>query len=150
MRTSTFLTDKCQVEAYRDCSLLYNSIAARVGLDSMTGRSLIRKLFGCCPGLRVHQISSQIENVRLIVAERLACHHTPVTTVDGLWHRVGAAWASVPVLAFQSLFDSMPRCTNSCYYCQNIMIPTHGSTKIPPKAGLSPSPPGYRGHHESW
>ncbi|GFX77040.1 transposable element Tcb1 transposase [Trichonephila clavipes] len=40
-----------------------------------------------------------IENVWFMVAERLACHHT----VDELWRRVEAAWASVPV------FDSMPR-----------------------------------------
>ncbi|GFW72335.1 hypothetical protein TNCV_703721 [Trichonephila clavipes] len=40
---------------------------------------------------------------------RLARHHTPVTTVDELWHRVEAALASVPVHAIQSLFDSMPR-----------------------------------------
>ncbi|GFV65089.1 DUF4817 domain-containing protein [Trichonephila clavipes] len=32
-----------------------------------------------------------------------------VTTVDELWHRVEASWASVPVQAIQSLFDSMPR-----------------------------------------
>ncbi|GFT89609.1 hypothetical protein TNCV_80451 [Trichonephila clavipes] len=33
----------------------------------------------------------------------------PMTTVDEVWHRVEAAWASVPVHAFQSLFDSMSR-----------------------------------------
>ncbi|GFT29134.1 HTH_Tnp_Tc3_2 domain-containing protein [Trichonephila clavipes] len=44
-----------------------------------------------------------------MVAERLARHHTPVTTIDELWYRVEAAWSSVPVHAIQSLFDSMPR-----------------------------------------
>ncbi|GFV01135.1 hypothetical protein TNCV_1010561 [Trichonephila clavipes] len=34
-------------------------------------------------------------------------HHTPDATVDELWHRVEAAWSSVPVHAIQSLFDSM-------------------------------------------
>ncbi|GFV54335.1 hypothetical protein TNCV_4366101 [Trichonephila clavipes] len=29
--------------------------------------------------------------------------------VDDLWHLVEAAWASVPVYAIQSLFDSKPR-----------------------------------------
>ncbi|GFV20441.1 transposable element Tcb2 transposase [Trichonephila clavipes] len=56
---------------------------------------------------------SLIENVLSMIAERLACHHTPVTTVDELWHRVEAAWASVPVHAIQSLFDSMPRYINA-------------------------------------
>ncbi|GFW19747.1 uncharacterized protein TNCV_1606371 [Trichonephila clavipes] len=44
-----------------------------------------------------------------MAAERLARHHTPVTTVDELWHRVEAAWASVPIHAIQSLSDSMAR-----------------------------------------
>ncbi|GFW64954.1 hypothetical protein TNCV_392201 [Trichonephila clavipes] len=39
----------------------------------------------------------------------LARHHTPVPTVDELWHRIEAAWASVPVCAIQSLFDSIPK-----------------------------------------
>ncbi|GFY12328.1 hypothetical protein TNCV_284311 [Trichonephila clavipes] len=43
------------------------------------------------------------------VAERLARHHTPDTTVDELWHRVEARWSFVPEHAIQSLFDSMPR-----------------------------------------
>ncbi|GFX49330.1 hypothetical protein TNCV_3334481 [Trichonephila clavipes] len=33
-----------------------------------------------------------IENVWYMVSERLALHHTPVTTVDELWYRVEAAW----------------------------------------------------------
>ncbi|GFU49885.1 transposable element Tcb1 transposase [Trichonephila clavipes] len=52
---------------------------------------------------------SSIKNVLSLVAERLACHHTAVTTVDELWHRVEAARASVPEHSIQSLFDSMPR-----------------------------------------
>ncbi|GFW35860.1 hypothetical protein TNCV_1926911 [Trichonephila clavipes] len=44
-----------------------------------------------------------------MVAERLACHHTSVTTVDELWYCVEAAWSSVPVHSVQSLFDSMHR-----------------------------------------
>ncbi|GFX62573.1 hypothetical protein TNCV_4867361 [Trichonephila clavipes] len=44
-----------------------------------------------------------------MVTERLARQHTPVTTVDELWHRVEAAWTSVSVHVIQSLFDSMPR-----------------------------------------
>lgn len=44
-----------------------------------------------------------------MVAEQLARHPTPVTTVDELWLRAEAAWASVPVHAIQSLYDSMPR-----------------------------------------
>ncbi|GFX23331.1 hypothetical protein TNCV_4936461 [Trichonephila clavipes] len=34
---------------------------------------------------------------------QLARNHTPVTTVDDLWHDVAASWASVPVHAIQSL-----------------------------------------------
>lgn len=56
---------------------------------------------------------SPIENVWSMVAERLARHHTAVTTVDELWRRVEAAWAAVPVHAIQSLFDSMPRRINA-------------------------------------
>ncbi|GFX73054.1 transposable element Tcb1 transposase [Trichonephila clavipes] len=52
---------------------------------------------------------SPIENVWSMVAEQLACHYTPITTVDEMWHRVEAAWASVPVHAIHSLFDSKPR-----------------------------------------
>ncbi|GFT89404.1 hypothetical protein TNCV_4386901 [Trichonephila clavipes] len=42
-----------------------------------------------------------------MVAERLARHHTPVTTVHE--YRVEAAWSSVPVHAIQFLFDPMSR-----------------------------------------
>ncbi|GFS55881.1 hypothetical protein TNCV_1935841, partial [Trichonephila clavipes] len=53
--------------------------------------------------------SGPLENVWSMVAERLARHHKAVTTVDELWHRVEAAWASIPVHAIKSLFGSMPR-----------------------------------------
>ncbi|GFW40360.1 hypothetical protein TNCV_1019181 [Trichonephila clavipes] len=36
---------------------------------------------------------------------RATGHHTPVTTVEELWHCVEAAWTSVPVHVIQSLFD---------------------------------------------
>ncbi|GFX15272.1 hypothetical protein TNCV_3302032 [Trichonephila clavipes] len=48
-------------------------------------------------------------NVWSMVAEQLSHHHTPVTMVDELGHHVEAAWASVPVHAIQSLFETMPR-----------------------------------------
>ncbi|GFV01034.1 hypothetical protein TNCV_1009551 [Trichonephila clavipes] len=38
---------------------------------------------------------STLENVWPMAAERLACRHTPVTSVDELGHRVEAAWASI-------------------------------------------------------
>lgn len=56
---------------------------------------------------------SPIENVWSMVAERLARHHSPSTTVDELWHSVEAAWTEIPVHAIQSLFDSMPRRINA-------------------------------------
>ncbi|GFW92350.1 transposable element Tcb1 transposase [Trichonephila clavipes] len=68
-----------------------------------TENALLFPLTARSPGL------SPIENVWSMVAERLARHHTAVTTVDELWHRVEAAWTSVPVHAIQYLFDSMPR-----------------------------------------
>ncbi|GFU49441.1 hypothetical protein TNCV_2308131 [Trichonephila clavipes] len=51
---------------------------------------------------------SPTENSRCMVTEQLACHHTPVTTVDELGHRVEVAGTSVHVHAIHSLFDSMP------------------------------------------
>ncbi|GFV57078.1 transposable element Tcb1 transposase [Trichonephila clavipes] len=48
---------------------------------------------------------SPIENIWSMVAERLAHLHTPVTTVDELWHRVEAAWVSIPAHATQSLIQ---------------------------------------------
>ncbi|GFW78859.1 uncharacterized protein TNCV_2058801 [Trichonephila clavipes] len=55
---------------------------------------------------------SLIENFWSMIAERLALHHTPVTTVDELWYRVEVTWSFVPLHAIQSLFDSMPRAAN--------------------------------------
>ncbi|GFV08875.1 hypothetical protein TNCV_3821181 [Trichonephila clavipes] len=49
--------------------------------------------------------SSPDENVWSVVVERLTRHHTTVTTVDKLWHRVKAAWASVLIHALQPLFE---------------------------------------------
>ncbi|GFU64631.1 hypothetical protein TNCV_138801 [Trichonephila clavipes] len=54
-------------------------------------------------------VLSPTENVWSMVAKRLACHHMAVTTFDELWHRVEAAWFSVPVYAIQSLLNSMSR-----------------------------------------
>ncbi|GFX54182.1 transposable element Tcb1 transposase [Trichonephila clavipes] len=65
--------------------------------------SLIRKNFQSLPWPARSPDLSPIENVWSIVTERLARHHTPVTAVDQLWHRVEAAWAFVPVHAIQSL-----------------------------------------------
>ncbi|GFV01259.1 transposable element Tcb1 transposase [Trichonephila clavipes] len=62
---------------------------------------------------------STIENVWSMVDERLSRQHTSVTTVDELWHRVEAAWASVYGHALQSLFDSTHR---RCYYCQRQLL----------------------------
>ncbi|GFU84812.1 transposable element Tcb1 transposase [Trichonephila clavipes] len=61
----------------------------------------------CSPDL------SPKENVWFFDAKRLARHHTPVTTVDELWHSVEAAWASVNAHALQFLFDSIPRSTSA-------------------------------------
>ncbi|GFX95162.1 hypothetical protein TNCV_4921051 [Trichonephila clavipes] len=49
-----------------------------------------------------------------MVAERPARHYT----VDDLWYRVEAAWASVPVHAIQSLVDSMPRRISGVINCR--------------------------------
>ncbi|GFU22371.1 hypothetical protein NPIL_213011 [Nephila pilipes] len=51
---------------------------------------------------------SPIENIQSMVAERLAYHHKPVTTVDELSHRVETAWAVLLNMA-TNLLDSMPR-----------------------------------------
>ncbi|GFV35978.1 hypothetical protein TNCV_2867361 [Trichonephila clavipes] len=76
-------------------------------------------MFGCCPGLHIHQYLSPIKNDWSMVAEGLARYHTADTTVDELWHRVEAAWASVPVHTIQSLFDSMLRCSKLCSIAYN-------------------------------
>ncbi|GFW06411.1 transposable element Tcb1 transposase [Trichonephila clavipes] len=56
---------------------------------------------------------SPIESVWSMVTERLARHHTPVTTVDEPWYRIEAAWSSEPVHDIQSLFDSKLRCLSA-------------------------------------
>ncbi|GFW30145.1 transposable element Tcb1 transposase [Trichonephila clavipes] len=76
---------------------------ARRMLPVLHGPSLIRKMFNCCPGFALSL------DLWSMAAQRLARHHTLVTTVDELWHRVEAAWTFVPVHTIQSLFDSIPR-----------------------------------------
>ncbi|GFY01537.1 hypothetical protein TNCV_2607211 [Trichonephila clavipes] len=77
-------------------------------LPVLCGPSLVRKMFGCCPDLHVHQIFHQSKTSGLwfpsvwLVTIR-------VTTVDEWWYRVKAVWLSVPVHAIQSLFDLIPR-----------------------------------------
>ena len=50
-----------------------------------------------------------------MVAEGLARHHSPASTIDEVWHRVEAAWIDEvwhrvePVTDIQTLFDPMPR-----------------------------------------
>ncbi|GFS65329.1 hypothetical protein TNCV_2451521 [Trichonephila clavipes] len=68
---------------------------------------------------------SPMEMFWSMFAERLARHHIPVTTVDELYHRVEAAWASVPVHANQTLSNSMPRRISAviiatCYFLYNV------------------------------
>ncbi|GFX96175.1 hypothetical protein TNCV_2290641 [Trichonephila clavipes] len=69
-------------------------------------------MFGCCSDPRSPHLSP-IEIVWCMVAERLTCHRTPASTIDDLWHCVEAAWASIPIDALKSLFDSMPRCISA-------------------------------------
>ncbi|GFW13753.1 hypothetical protein TNCV_2105771 [Trichonephila clavipes] len=64
---------------------------------------LIRKMFDFAMN---YTFTNRKKPVWYMVAERLACHHTPATTADELWYRVEAAWSSVSI---QSLFDSIPR-----------------------------------------
>ncbi|GFV98265.1 transposable element Tcb1 transposase [Trichonephila clavipes] len=52
---------------------------------------------------------SQIENMRSIVAQRLAQIPPPTFTPNQLWQRVEAVWSTVPQEHIQSLFESMPR-----------------------------------------
>ncbi|GFV12747.1 transposable element Tcb1 transposase [Trichonephila clavipes] len=54
-----------------------------------------------------------IENVWSMVAE------WPVPTVNEVWHRVEAAWASVSIHAIQSLFNSMPRSISAVITAKN-------------------------------
>nr|ALD51399.1 odorant receptor 8 [Locusta migratoria] len=68
-------------------------------------------LYGCkTREYTAHSLDlSPTENVLSMVVEQFARHNPPVTTLDELWYRVEAAWASVPVHAIKVLFDSMPR-----------------------------------------
>ncbi|GFY25670.1 hypothetical protein TNCV_2487901 [Trichonephila clavipes] len=56
---------------------------------------------------------SPIVKVWSMVTEPLVSHHTLVTTIDELGHRVEVALVYVPVHAVQSLFDSLLRCMSS-------------------------------------
>ncbi|GFU09070.1 hypothetical protein TNCV_1319271 [Trichonephila clavipes] len=87
-------------------------------LPVLCGPFLIRKMFGCCPDLYVHQISRQWS----IVAERLVRHHMPVTTVDELWHRIEATWTSVH--AIKSLFDSIPSRLSAVITARGVVLGT--------------------------
>ncbi|GFU74233.1 hypothetical protein TNCV_4168241 [Trichonephila clavipes] len=73
--------------------------------------SSTQKMFSCCPGVAHLPDLSPIEYIWTVVAEQLFRHHTPVTTVDELWHCVEAAMTSV--LTMQSLFHSMLWCINA-------------------------------------
>ncbi|GFT97158.1 hypothetical protein TNCV_3858191 [Trichonephila clavipes] len=50
---------------------------------------------------------SPTENVWSMVAKRLACYHTPVTTINDLWHRVEVKGHLVHCI--HSQFYSIPR-----------------------------------------
>ncbi|GFX85288.1 transposable element Tcb1 transposase [Trichonephila clavipes] len=50
-----------------------------------------------------------IENTWSMVAQRLTQITLPAATPDQLWHRVEAAWSTVPQEHIQSLFELMPR-----------------------------------------
>ena len=66
-----------------------------------------------------HALSSElspIENLWSKIDERLAFHHTPLTTANELWNLVEVACASVPLHAIQYLCDSMHSRINSCYF----------------------------------
>ncbi|GFW50226.1 HTH_Tnp_Tc3_2 domain-containing protein [Trichonephila clavipes] len=54
-------------------------------------------------------LSWPLRSPDLTPIEQVASHHTLITNVDELWHRVEAAWAPISVHVMQSLFDSMPR-----------------------------------------
>ncbi|GFV41737.1 hypothetical protein TNCV_3628881 [Trichonephila clavipes] len=75
-----------------------------------------------------------------MVAKRLVRHHTPVTTVDKLSHRVKAAWASVPVHTIQSLFDSIPRRINSVIILKQRQRFSHWTRKSRSAKEVSLSP----------
>ncbi|UYV60413.1 hypothetical protein LAZ67_1001082 [Cordylochernes scorpioides] len=87
---------------------LQDSHEANVVLGQV-GLTVRRK---CSAAALVNTLSclSPIENVWSMVTEQQARNHTPVTTVDELWHHVEAAGEAVPAVhVIQSLLDSMPR-----------------------------------------
>ncbi|GFT17924.1 hypothetical protein TNCV_4910831 [Trichonephila clavipes] len=90
-----FEFNKGLIVAYRNCDLPNHSIAARVGRDPMIVSGIGNRW--------VQDDVSPIANVWSVVAERLARHHTPVTTVYELLYRVEATWSSIPMHAIQSL-----------------------------------------------
>ncbi|GFV32014.1 hypothetical protein TNCV_4195761 [Trichonephila clavipes] len=57
-------------------------------LTVLYGPSFIRKMFGFSPGRHL----SPIQNVRSMVADRLARHLTAVAKVDELWDCFEASW----------------------------------------------------------
>ncbi|GFV63480.1 hypothetical protein TNCV_4553261 [Trichonephila clavipes] len=65
-----------------------------------------------------------------MVFERLACHQTPVTTVDELWHCVEATWASVPAHSIQSLFDLMLRRISAVITARVVVLGTDFSRSM--------------------
>ncbi|GFU69566.1 transposable element Tc1 transposase [Trichonephila clavipes] len=79
-----------------------------------------------------HHYTSPPPGVMTMVAERLARHCTLVTTVDELWHRIEASWASVFVHAIQSMFDSIRRRIRSVILPQVVVLGTDFSGSIYP------------------
>ncbi|XP_055944568.1 uncharacterized protein LOC129975532 [Argiope bruennichi] len=51
---------------------------------------------------------SPIENIWSWVAERLAHHPSPTTTVDEVWNRHEAAWNELPVSVMQAQIHTTP------------------------------------------
>ncbi|GFU67623.1 uncharacterized protein TNCV_1643721 [Trichonephila clavipes] len=71
--------------------MLYNRM-----LPVLYGPSLIRKKFGCYPGMHVHHTRSLANRKCLvIVVQRLGRLHTAITTIGELWYRVEAASAPI-------------------------------------------------------
>ncbi|GFU49486.1 transposable element Tc1 transposase [Trichonephila clavipes] len=75
---------------------------------------------------------SPIENTWSMVTELLARHHTPVTTVDELWHRIEATLESASVRAIQFLCDSMPRRISAVITARGVVLGTDFSGSMHP------------------
>ncbi|GFX61522.1 odorant receptor [Trichonephila clavipes] len=84
-------------------------IMVGAGAIGYTSRSPLVRIDDTLNSERYITDLSPIENIWSMITQRLTRHQTPVTTIDELWPRVEAAWASVPIHAIQSLFDSMAR-----------------------------------------